>query len=355
VQDSLSVELASASGELVERRLPYSLEPAAYRDGAWIVRRSNVIADDPGPFFWQFIGDSSVAYLRVVSIVGREAFEELRAVGRQDLREQVEAYYRRYSDEPVPEEIDDAIAGVPCLTGAVRDLLSAMRERGSEYLILDLRGNGGGWSALVTPFLLLTYGDRYLNYDFPVTFVTRISRAYLELSGRTLEELNTQLGSDYEIGDYHFVEEESLASTMSNEEYAARLEPYGCDLATDFRELGGRAVHTPSVVVLVDPGTFSAAYHFVYRLWHLGAKMVGVPSAQAGNAFVDVTRFQLPHSKLGGSVARTAQILYPNNEEGGRVLMPDFPMEWRDFERYGFDEHSEVRFALDLIAAGWKR
>jgi hypothetical protein len=27
-------------------------------------------------------------------------------------------------------------------------------------------------------------------------------------------------------------------------------------------------------------------------------------------------------------------------------------MAWRDFARYDFDQHSELRYAVDLIAAG---
>ncbi|UCC73744.1 MAG: hypothetical protein JSV86_04055 [Gemmatimonadota bacterium] len=352
VGDGLAVELEGPSGARVERRLPFSLDRAAYLGAPWVVRRWEAIEENSGPFFWQFIGDSNIAYLRVSSIVGREAFEELRAVGRQDLREQVERYYERYVHASMPEAMDEALSGVPCLSRTVGEMLTSMRERGSEHLILDLRGNGGGWSSLLTPFLLLAYGDRYFGYDFPVTFATRISPAYLALGGQTLAEFNAQLGSDYEIGDYHVTEETSLDATSSRDEYANELEVLGCGLAETFRELNGRALYTPTVLVLLDPATFSAAYHFVYRLWHLGAKIVGVPSSQAGNAFVDVTPFRLPNSGLSGSIARTAQIFFPDDEERGRVLMPDFPMMWSDFQAYEFDEHAEVRYAIDLIGAG---
>jgi hypothetical protein len=233
VLDSLSVKLETRDGELLETHLPYSLDRDTYRDGAWTASRWDAIADRSGPFFWQFIGRSNVAYMRVGAIVGREAFEVLRSAGRKDLEEQLAGFYRRYLDEPLPESIDEAIAAVPCFTRTVHDLLTAMSERQSEYLILDLRGNGGGWSSLLSPFLLLTYGDRYFSYDYPVTFVTRISPSYLALNGQTLEEFNAEVGSDYAIGDYRFMEERSIANVMSRDEYAvertifadARAEP----------------------------------------------------------------------------------------------------------------------------------
>ncbi len=351
VEDSLLVQLVGPDGEPVEIRLPYSPD-AAGRDAGWVLNRWAAIETGSGPFHWQILDHANVGYLRVSSIQGREAFEELKAVGRQDLQEQLARYYERFEREAMPAALDVALEGVPCFTAAVRGLLTSMRERKSERLILDLRGNGGGWSSLITPFLVLTYGDRYLSYDYPVVFATRISPSYLELTGRTLTQLNAEAGSDYELGDYRIAEEKSIASQMSRDEYATELEVYACGLADLVRSLEGRPVYSPEVLVLVDPSTFSAAYHFAYRVWHLGAKIVGVPSSQAGNAFVDVTPFELPRSKLGGSIARTAQILIPEDTSRGRVLAPDFPMTWRDFAAYAFDEHAEVRFALDLIQRG---
>ncbi|HSG80634.1 MAG TPA: S41 family peptidase [Gemmatimonadota bacterium] len=352
LDDGLTVQLEAGDGTRSERRLPYSIGRGDYADAAWVTRRRDVVDAQPGPFSWRFLADSSTAYLRISSIVGREAFEELRAVGRRDLGDQVAGYYERYLDAPMPESMDEALAGVPCFTEAIRQLLIAMREQGSGHLIIDLRGNGGGWSALAAPLLHLLYGDRYYNYEFPVTFVTRISPSHLALNGQTLAEFNFEQGTEYQLGDYQFMEERSLASEVDREALATGLAVFGCGLAESVRSLNGAALYTPSVVVLIDPGTFSAAYHFAYRLRHLGAQIVGVPSAQAGNAFVDVTPFRLPRSELEGSIARTAQILFPGDPENGRVLMPDFPMSYEQFQRYRFDEHSELLYALDLIAAG---
>jgi hypothetical protein len=352
VSDSLSVVLAGPEHESIAMHLSYTLQSSADGDSDWVRNRWNSIEAGSGPFHWQILDEANVGYLRVSSIQGREAFEELKAVGRQDLHEQLAEYYRRFEPEAMPTTLDTALEGVPCFTRAVRDVLVAMRERESQHLILDLRGNDGGWSSLVTPFLVLAYGDRYLGHDYPVTFATRISGSYLELTGRTLAQLNAELGAEHELGDYRIVEEKSIASESSRDQYTVELEPFACGLADLVRSLDGRPIHSPEVLVLVDPSTFSAAYHFAYRVWHLGAKMVGVPSSQAGNAFVDVTPFELPHSRLSGSIARTAQTLFPEDESLGRVLEPDFPMSWQDFATYGFDEHAEVRFALDQIGRG---
>jgi hypothetical protein len=350
VRDSLRLDLAGPDGERLETYLPFSLRAGGSRAAGWVSSSWELIEDGLGPFHWQILGDANVGYLRVSSIQGREAFEELKAVGRKDLSEQLASYYERFVSDSMPATLDEALEGVPCFTHAVRDVLTSMRDMGSDHLILDLRGNGGGWSSLITPFLILAYGDRYLGYDYPVRFATRISPSYLELNGLTLSQLNAQLGSDFELGEFRFAEEESIASRMSIDEYANEVVPYACGLADLIRSLKGAPIYSPTLYVLVDPATFSAAYHFVYRVWHLGAKVVGVPSSQAGNAFVDVTPFDLPNSKLRGSIARTAQTLFPGAE--GRVMIPDFPMTWREFAAYRFDEHAEVRFGLDVIRRG---
>ncbi len=352
IEDELAVQLVAPDGRMTDRRLPYQVERSGYYDGPWVRERWDAVEATPGPFYWQFVGETNVAYLQVRSIVGREAYEELKAVGRQDLREQVESYYSRYLDDTAPDEIDAALERVPCFTQTIYELLTTMKERGSEHLIVDLRGNGGGWSSLIAPFLHFVYGDRYFEYDYPSEFVTRISPSYLALNGTTLAEFNVKRSAQFQLGDYLFLKERSLASQMDRAAYAGELEAYGCGLADVFRSLSGRALHSPQVVVLVDPATFSAAYQFMYRMWHLGAKLVGVPSSQAGHAFTDVTPYQLPHSGLEGSVARSAQIFFPEDESQGRALLPDFPMAWQHFAGYGFDEQSEVRYAVDLIAAG---
>jgi hypothetical protein len=106
------------------------------------------------------------------------------------------------------------------------------------------------------------------------------------------------------------------------------------------------------VVVLTDPGTFSAAFHLAYTLWRLGALLVGTPSAQAGNAFTNVLRIELPNSRLTGSIARSAQLYFPGDRARGEVLMPDQQFEWQDLVRLGFDPNAELLFALELISDG---
>jgi hypothetical protein len=53
-----------------------------------------------------------------------------------------------------------------------------------------------------------------------------------------------------------------------------------------------------------------------------GAEIVGVPSMQAGNCFIDALSFQLKHSGLQGMVSQKWSLLFPDDPERGKLLRP---------------------------------
>jgi len=346
--DTLRLRLQTPTGADVERPIP--LLAAGDADPVRPARSWPALGGDSAAIWWRYLDAERVGYLRLGSVVGREAFEDAR--GREDLPRYVADYYRRYLHRAAPADIDAAVAGVPCFTQSVADLLTRMRTEGAAYLVVDLRRNGGGWSSLGLPLYLLVYGSGYVDHVFPETWVDVASPQLLALNGWAEGDLQAKWGADFEIGDYRRSVSGPPRADRSDAEYAAALERYGCGLADWYRRLEGRPLYTPAVVVLVDTGTFSAAFQLAYHLWHLGAVVLGVPPAQAGNAYTNVVPLELPNSHLQGSVARSVQIYFPGDTARGRTLRPDFPVTWDVHARYGFDEQSEVRYALDLIAAG---
>ncbi len=183
-----------------------------------------------------------------------------------------------------------------------------------------------------------------------------ISPLLLEKWGvSSIEEYNESNGTDYRLGDYQFsyfwpTDTSKTAAerrTLDDITYFSRV---GAEQVAD---LDGAPVYTPRIIVLTSPDTFSAAYHFMYFLWEMGGTtVVGVPSRQAGNAFMETTPFTLPHTGIEGSISNSVQIFFPDDPERGQVFMPDFPMGWRDFAAFDFDPHAEVLYALELIEAG---
>lgn len=346
--DTLRIRGIDRAGDAVESRI--SFLPT---DAVELARPAQPWPDlegDNGAIWWRSFDSLGVGYLRLESIEGREAFEEAR--DRQDLPGYVARYYDRYLHRRPPTSIVSAVAGVPCFTESVTELLTTMRAQGSEYLVVDLRENGGGWSSLMLPLYLFAYGDEYLDHDFPEVWVDVASPQLLALNGWGAVELRAAWGESYEIGDYRRRAPGPSRAGRTDAEYVADLEEFRCGLAERFLALQGRPLHRPTVIVLVDTGTFSAAFQAAHHLQDLGAVLVGVPPSQAGNVFTNVIPVELPNSRLRGSIARSAQIYYPDDAAGGLVMRLDFPMTWDVYARYGFDAHSELRYALDLIAGG---
>jgi hypothetical protein len=339
--DRLTLSLIAENGAEVTRVIPYELTRDQWLDGEWEVRRWEAIEERDAPFYFQVWPDRDAAYFKVRTIMSREAFEIMRAAGRTDLDQWLGQFYSRYLDRPLPEDTDVAIAGVPSFSETAFNLLEESKTHQTRRLIIDLRGNGGGWSDILKPFYYMLHGDRYFEASLPVVFATQISRPHLELG-------DVSLGAQYEIGDYLFSEAPpNPAPEDARELFLDELRASRQSSLQYVESLRGEALYTPEVYVVIDPGTFSAAYHLAYYLWRLGAKIVGVPSAQAGNAFVDPIPFELPNTGLEGAISRTAQILFPDDAERGRVLMPDFPLNWADFRAYGFDAHAEIRYLLE--------
>lgn len=79
--------------------------------------------------------------------------------------------------------------------------------------------------------------------------------------------------------------------------------------------------------------------------------IVGVPSRQSPNAFMEVTPFTLPESGLQGSISNAVQYMLPE-APAAMVLRPDHPITAEQFRNRGGDLETPPRFALELIAAG---
>ena len=87
-------------------------------------------------------------------------------------------------------------------------MLKEMKKNRSEYLIIDLRGNSGGWTPIVLATLYQLYGDKYLQEDMDTEYYRIVSPLYMNKLEVTLEEFNKRYGTDYNFGDYTFSMEE---------------------------------------------------------------------------------------------------------------------------------------------------
>lgn len=350
LKETVSLNLRTPQGEEVTLQLPLRKKEESGK-----AEKAKLPAWDGcpgGQMDYRFIDPQrQVMMFKVNSIMARDNFEYMYENMPGDLYRQLEFYYRQYSDKEMPADTLQAIRALPSFSGTFARMLSEMKKNGSESLIIDLRDNGGGWTPIVLATLYQLYGDRYLQADMGMEFYRLISPLYMNKLETTLEEFNKLYGTDYAFGDYTF-DEEGEGETDVPVDTLRRQFVDGCmsSVKDELRAQQGAAVYTPKkVYVVTNERTFSAAFHYAFMLWKMGATLVGVPSGQAPNTFMEQTLFTLPYTRLEGSISNSAQIFLPGKDRRAKTLWPDVMMKYEDYKKYGFDGQAEIRFLLDRI------
>lgn len=109
---------------------------------------------------------------------------------------------------------------------------------------------------------------------------------------------------------------------------------------------------TPRVVVVSSARTYSAAFDVVAMLHAHGAELVGVPSAQAGNCFIDSLSFELKNSHIRGHLGFKRSLSFPHEPGKGRLLRPDMELTYDTLSRMSFDPHAALRLAQKAALDG---
>lgn len=346
----VQLRLVDLEGAEFVTSVEYSLSRDERARDDWIGKRWDGIPDAASPIVVAEWAERSAGYLGLRTIMAREAFEIMRLAGRTDLEEHLTLYFRRSLHAERPGDLNEAILRTPSICEASHALLASMKRKGLQTLIVDLRGNGGGWSTIMKPLYYMLHGDRFFGSD-PVRYATRFSPGYLRILGTDLATHNEKRGTRYEMGDLLVTGGVVRDAAAARHEWLTALKRESPRCHALLSGLDGRPLYTPRVFVLTDPSTFSAAYDTVYHLSRLGAESVGVSPSQSADTFVEGTPYTLPNSRLEGAISRTA-VTYPDVEEKDRALTIDHPVSFEIFRRYGFDLETEIRYALDLIERG---
>ncbi len=80
----------------------------------------------------------------------------------------------------------------------------------------------------------------------------------------------------------------------------------------------------------------------------MGATLIGVPSSQAPNTFMEITPFQLPYTGLAASSSNLFQQLFPPDSHYARVLYPDIAITSKDYYMHNLDANTPVLKILDM-------
>lgn len=281
---------------------------------------------------------------------GVMAFKSRTIVSRDCLAYMQESGMEEYESTKSWAWGDMPLDSIPSMAGRFGAMLEEMKEAGAQHLIIDLRGNGGGWTPIVYATLYQLFGDEFLTKDLDVDFKTKVSELYLHKMNLTLDELNAQRGSDYRIGDFISIADNGLEEIDEGTRNSI-IDGYMCLDKDMLRAQEGAPLYRPEhIYVVTNPETFSAAFHYTYMLWKMGATIVGSPSGQAPNTFMEVTPFTLPHSGIECSVSNSIQRFFPDGDPHAHVLWPDWMPTWEEYRELGFDSRADLVYILKRIS-----
>lgn len=287
-------------------------------------------------------------FFRLTTVMSRENFEFQYNNG-WDFYDQLRGYYHMTGME-MPADTVAAMNAVPSMSETFMGMLSDMKSKGIKRLVIDLRGNGGGWTPITLPTLYMMYGDDYLETDMSSDFYRRISDLYLKKINSSIEDFNRNNGTDLRVGDYliPFEGEDSRSISRKRDDF---LNQAFCTdkVREELRKLNGAPFFRPEeVYVVTDNATFSAAFHYAFYLGKMGAMVAGETSSQAPNCYMEVTPFKLPYSGLTGSVSNSMQVFLPGNDPKSKEFTPEFRLTYDDYRRYNFDMNSVMLHLLQV-------
>ena len=350
VKDSVCLQLETPEGKTEKVSIPlvdqYGL---THNPGEWLPAWDKVPSENY--MSHTFLDDGKhVMLFKLTSIMARENFEHQLTNNPQNGYNQLQWFYRQQLNREMPSDTARALAEVPSLSETFHKMLLEMKKHKSPVLIVDLRSNSGGYTPITLASLYQLYGDEFLLKDMGIRFYRLLSPLYLQKINSTLEEFNKNDGKNHRLGDYLFYDEDENEPA----DIEARRENFirDCWSCTreELRKQNGRPVYLPEkVYVVTDEGSFSAAFHFAFYLWKMGAVLVGVPSQQAPNTFMETTPFRLPYTGIGGSISNSMQVFLPSKDKRAKTLWPDIMLPYETYRKYGFDRHAELRYLLDEI------
>ena len=193
--ENIEMELQTPQGEKITVFLPiiYSCDKVEK-----ISVPSTLIVGKDNNLSFGFAGNSKdIMYFRIKSIMAQENYWYLHDNGMPGLKQQLQFYYDTFLKKQMPEDIKEAIQEVPSFLDTFTLALTQMKKYKTRNLIIDLRGNSGGYTPIALVSLYMLFGDEYLNTDMGAHFSHRISNLWLKKMNTTLADLNKKRDTKY--------------------------------------------------------------------------------------------------------------------------------------------------------------
>lgn len=228
-------------------------------------------------------------------------------------------------------------------------IFEEIKARKSQNLIIDVRGNSGGVSAMGD------YIFRYLRKDkLPNTSRTRIKVSSDILSSSYAQFLEQAAGADVAKKYSGYLQRkyaglEGIVVTEYGEDEAEKA-AFG-DSGTDEPTSKLSAFFSGRVFLLVDNGTFSSGTMFTAtcRDYNVG-KIIGYETGGVPISFGDVYPFELNNSHISCSVSWKQFFNAkprPGDDEHG--IIPDIPMNDKLLRPYQKEDDPALAYTLDYI------
>ncbi|MBT7094294.1 MAG: hypothetical protein HN936_13695, partial [Bacteroidetes bacterium] len=325
---SILIELLKSDGRIEELDLPIPKEISypLYSTQTSVPMPSTEQCDFTYTFTEE---DKQTALLVINSMVGyREAFEIWRTSGRTQLIKNNSQAFTRATGEPVPDEIDQIIQGIPAATEVFISMLQEMKSAGTKNLIIDLRRNSGGASTMADILTYLIYGNEAVitaKSGIP-NEVKKLSDYYFELhSKESIENFNESRVFPLQDEDYVFTEDrygwntdlEPLFDEIARNSWNSRIEQM--PTFQNVYESGKYdGFYCPEHVAVVSSNkTFSSGFTLMQRIKQCGGLIIGRPSGQEQAAFGSIQEYTLKNSGIKGYISHKRFGMYPHE-------VPDF-------------------------------
>lgn len=255
--------------------------------------------------------------------------------------------WKFFHDDPCPSDPESALARIPIISHQFAAMLRQMRDHQVKDLIVDLRNNGGGWTPILYSTMYQMFGDDYLKKDMEIVYASKLSPLYLQKQGITLEEFN-EGGGKFKMGDFVYSSDGQGCSDLNDSTRSEIIHSYICADYSEIENLNGEPIYRPEhIYVVTNASTFSAAFHYTFMLWKMGATIVGIPSGQAPNTFMEVTQFNLPNSGLDCSVSNAIQQFLPVDDPCAKTLWPTVMPSYEDYRDHNFNLDTEIMMILE--------
>lgn len=312
-------------------------------------------------FVYSFLSsDKKRALLKIDGMAAyREMFEsESRS---RDIYPEAARAYEIFQGKKAPSDLDAVMAGIPSAVEIFRQLVTEMKESGTEVLIVDLSQNQGGNSLMADILTYFLYGVQQLAkivIEEPVV-IKYSPYFFTQLPGRSLDEINRQYAQiqSYQLteDDYDFSYERNvdlfLSGKMDLETGMVLKYASSPTFLAEIQSGTYAGYYTPrKVIVTTSHRTFSSGFTLLRFLYKSGAIVVGSTSGQSGNGFGNGTFVSLRNTGVKMTVSMNAYVVFPEEPNKRKVLIPHHELTYEKMKDYGFDPNSVILYALEILS-----